>query len=196
MTQKYSGIGQGLITDALVFGDQLHWIINHSEQDNTEQGKEIRTKLKRIFYGGMKLPTSLLKKTLNLFPQTDLYGYWGMTEMCGIGAGLLPEDHRRLYKLESTGKILMPGEIRILREDGTEAKVDEAGEICVHKSRTADGYLNDPERTAALFVGDWMKTGDYGKICPEGYLYILSRKKDVIIRDNGIKVYCTEVRTT
>lgn len=190
MTQFYDGLRNAQFTDAPLFGDQVKLMVQQSDAPHDDR---VQKNLKRAYYGGLKFPSSIVRKLVSQFPSTDFYGQWGMTEMCGLGAGLLPEDHRQFYKLDSTGKPYFPSELKIIKDNGSEASIGEPGEICIHRSCTTEGYLNDPERTAELFVDDWMKTGDYGTICNEGYLYILDRTKDRILLPSGGIVFTTEV---
>jgi long-chain acyl-CoA synthetase len=82
--------------------------------------------------------------------------------------------------------------VRIERRDGTEAVVGEDGEICLRGPSLMRGYWNAPEETAKVLRGGWLHTGDVGKCDEDGYLYVVDRIKDVIIR-NGFNVYPRDV---
>jgi long-chain acyl-CoA synthetase len=84
-------------------------------------------------------------------------------------------------------------EVRVTRRDGTQADADEPGEIHIRGHNVMKGYLNRPEATAeAIDPHGWFRTGDIGRRDAEGYLYIVDRTKDLIIR-GGFNVYPREV---
>jgi acyl-CoA synthetase (AMP-forming)/AMP-acid ligase II len=209
MIQQYTKISEGEVTDVLFFGEQFKWAVaaEASRGEDQEGNKEgcggplvspevlegVKKNLKRLTYGGLKFPTTFIKKAIGMFPNTDFYNMWGMTELCGIGTILWPGEHRQLYRLDSIGRPRDSEQMAVMMEDGSRADVEEVGEICVHRSVTAEGYLNDPEKTSELFFGDWMRTGDLGKITPDGYVYLVDRLKDVVILPDGMNIYSTEV---
>jgi acyl-CoA synthetase (AMP-forming)/AMP-acid ligase II len=82
--------------------------------------------------------------------------------------------------------------MRIVREDGADAGVDEPGEIRVRGAHVMAGYWGDPEATAAAIQDGWLLTGDVGYRDAEGFLYIVDRKKDMVI-SGGENIYCAEV---
>jgi acyl-CoA synthetase (AMP-forming)/AMP-acid ligase II len=166
MEQLYQKIKNHEISDTLFFGDQLKWVVQNIPERESDPAWQ--KNLKRIYYGGMKFPTGIVKQMIGMFPHTEIFEIWGMTELCGVASILHPEDHWNFKNLTSAGRPCEPSEILILREDGSPAGPGEPGEICIHKSGTTEGYLRDPEKTAETFVGDYLKTGDYGKICDEG----------------------------
>jgi acyl-CoA synthetase (AMP-forming)/AMP-acid ligase II len=84
-------------------------------------------------------------------------------------------------------------EIMIADDDMTPLGVDAVGEVCIKSSANVRGYWNKPEATASAFTADgWFKTGDLGKLDEDGYLYIVDRKKDIIIR-GGENISAVEV---
>jgi long-chain acyl-CoA synthetase len=84
-------------------------------------------------------------------------------------------------------------EVTVVRDDGSEAAVDEAGEIVIRGHNVMKGYLGQPEATAkAIDAQGWFRTGDVGMRDADGYLYIVDRKKDMIIR-GGFNVYPREL---
>ena len=78
------------------------------------------------------------------------------------------------------------------REDGGEAAVDEVGEVCVRSGSSAREYWNKPEATAETFAGGWCRTGDLGRLRPDGRLQITGRLKDMI-RSGGENIYPVEI---
>lgn len=83
-------------------------------------------------------------------------------------------------------------EMKIVRDDGTDAAVGERGEICARGPQVMPGYWNRPDETALVFEGDWFKTGDIGIMDKDGYFKIVDRKKDMILV-SGFNVYPNEV---
>jgi long-chain acyl-CoA synthetase len=83
-------------------------------------------------------------------------------------------------------------ELKIMREDGTEAAVGESGEIWAKGPQVMPGYWNRPDETAKVFEGEWFKTGDIGVMDQEGFFKIVDRKKDMIIV-SGMKVFPNEI---
>ena len=99
-----------------------------------------------------------------------------------------------ISKLQSVGKAAPGVDIRILREDGQTADVDEHGEITCKTPMIFGGYYKRPDLTNAAMCGDYFRTGDIGKIDSEGYLYYLGRTKDIIIT-GGINVYPKDIES-
>jgi acyl-CoA synthetase (AMP-forming)/AMP-acid ligase II len=120
-----------------------------------------------------------------------------MTELSGSAAFLTAADHRlaadtRPELLQSVGKPLPTVEIRLVDGDGRLCEAGERGEILVKGRQCMTGYWNRPEDTARAIVDGWLHTGDIGRFDAEGYLYIVDRKKDMII-SGGENVASREV---
>jgi long-chain acyl-CoA synthetase len=92
----------------------------------------------------------------------------------------------------SVGRLNPTTELRIESADGRSLPADEVGELCVRSPQTALGYWQNPEATAESFSDGWFRTGDLGYIDRDGFVYVVDRVKDVIIR-GGENVYCAEV---
>ena len=120
-----------------------------------------------------------------------LLGY-GLTETNGVGCGNLTENY--LAKPESTGTANRPlVEIGILDDDGNHMPQGERGEVCIRTIANFNGYWNNEDATAAAFTNDgFFRSGDIGYLDDEGYLFIVDRKKDIIIR-GGENISCPEV---
>ena len=118
---------------------------------------------------------------------------YGLTE--GVITTLAPEDaHDRLA---SVGKPLPGSDIRLVRDDGSECGPSEAGEILGYSRFVMDGYLNRPKETAEAFTKDsrgrsWLRTGDLGQLDDDGFLYIVGRKKDMIL-SGGQNIYPADI---
>ena len=133
--------------------------------------------LEVIICGGAGLDTKIEKDFYDFGIQI-LNGY-GITECSPVVAVNRPHD----YKFGSVGKILPCNKVKIADPDK-----DGAGEILVSGTNVMKGYYKDPESTAEAFDGEWFKTGDYGMIDEDGFLFITGRKKNLIILSNGENV--------
>ena len=126
---------------------------------------------------GAPLARSTIKQFKKHFGM-DIIDFWGLTEAaCHITCP--PVDGTG--KFGSVGKALPGWEIRIVNNNGRELPVNHPGEI-IAKGHIMKGYYNNPEATAKVVKDGWLYTGDIGKIDEDGYLFILGRKKDMIIR--------------
>ena len=122
-----------------------------------------------------------------------LYEVYGSTEL-GVVTVLKPED--QLRKPGSCGRTYGPIEVRIVRDDGSEAGPDEPGELFIRTRLAMDGYHRTDERLSELDDdGDtrgWKSVGDVASVDDEGYLSIRDRKKDMII-SGGVNIYPAEI---
>jgi long-chain acyl-CoA synthetase len=123
----------------------------------------------------------------NAIPNTG----WGMTETNAIGTTINGADY--LARPDSAGRCLAVLELRVVDETNTPVPAGERGELQIRGTSMFSGYWNRPEVNAEVFVdGDWFRTGDVATIDEEGYLYIVDRIKDLIIR-GGENIGCGQV---
>ncbi len=117
---------------------------------------------------------------------------YGLTETNGVGCGNFTENY--LAKPESTGTATRPiVEVGILDDDGKAVPQGERGEVCIRTVANFNGYWNNQEATNAAFTSDgFFRTGDIGYLDEDEYLFIVDRKKDIIIR-GGENISCPEV---
>jgi long-chain acyl-CoA synthetase len=115
---------------------------------------------------------------------------WGMTETNGIGTVIGGADY--LARPTSAGRCLAVLDLKVVDETGAEVPPGERGELLVRGTSMFRGYWNRPELNAEVFVGDWFRTGDVATIDAEGYLTIVDRIKDLIIR-GGENIGCGQV---
>ena len=117
---------------------------------------------------------------------------YGLTETNGVGCSNQNENY--LAKPDSTGRATPPiVEVAILDDDGNKMPQGERGEVCIRTSANFTGYWNNEEATRDAFTVDgFFRTGDIGYLDPEDYLYIVDRKKEIIIR-GGENISCQEV---
>ena len=151
-------------------------------------GRPFPASLRCILLGGGPAPEPLLRRCAAVnAPAVQTYG---LTEAASQVSTLSPED--ALRKPGSAGKPLFGTELRILDEAGRDCPPGVAGEIAVRGPTVTPGYLDDPAATAAALRDGWLHTGDAGYVDPEGYLYVLDRRDDLIV-SGGENVYPAEV---
>jgi fatty-acyl-CoA synthase len=132
-----------------------------------------------IIDGGEKMPATLIQKFREKFPNAWFADAYGLTETVS-GDTFLAKD-RMLNKIGSVGKPVPHLRIRISDDSGREMPPGRLGEICLKGPKVFKSYWNNPEATAKAIVDGWFRTGDIGMLDPDGYLYIMDRKKDMII---------------
>ena len=144
--------------------------------------------LRLCMAGGAPFPPQALADFESKFGVPLLNGY-GASELCGI---CTTEAREGLRKPGSVGVAIGSATLRILDAEGKVLPVGESGEICVAGDCVGAGYWQDPEATAAAFTAQGWRSGDIGKLDEDGFLYVLDRKKDVIIT-GGSNIFPAEV---
>jgi O-succinylbenzoic acid--CoA ligase len=141
--------------------------------------------LRCVLLGGGPAPQPLLEACATC--RVPVVQTYGLTETASQVATLAPAD--ALRKLGSAGQPLLPTELRI-----ASANPGDVGEIVVRGPTVMRGYINQPEQTAQALRDGWLHTGDLGYLDHEGYLYVVSRRQDLII-SGGENVYPAEVES-
>ncbi len=140
--------------------------------------------------GGAPRAPEQVKQIKSSFAQAAPNIGWGMTETNAIGTGIVGEDY--VAHPSSSGRCSQVLQIRVTDETGRVLPAGERGELWVRGTSVFTGYWNLPEANAQSFDGDWFRTGDVAVIDAEGYLYIVDRIKDLIIR-GGENIGCGAV---
>ena len=144
-----------------------------------------------ISSGGAARPAEQVAAIAERFPGAMPSVGYGLTETNAVGCISGQQDY--IDRPGSVGRPTAPlVEIRIVNEQGEAVEQGEVGEICIHSPATAGGYWNCPEESAEVFTDGWVRTGDAGYRDAEGFLYIVDRLKDIIIR-GGENISCLEV---
>ena len=138
---------------------------------------------------GAIMPADMRKKVERIFPTGQPFDNYGMTEAGGV-TSLAPPDSLR--KHACVGRPAMWLELRVVDEGMNDVPVGEVGEVIFRGNSLMKEYYKDPEGTAEAMRGGWMHTGDLGRLDDEGFLYIVDRKKDMIIT-GAENVYPREV---
>jgi acyl-CoA synthetase (AMP-forming)/AMP-acid ligase II len=113
-----------------------------------------------------------------------------MTETNGMVSLAVGEEFVR--HSDSAGRPLATAQLRIADEGGRALPPGVAGEVCVRSAQNMIGYWERPDANAAVFRGEWLRTGDIGYLDTEGFLHIIARMTDMII-SGGENIYCAEV---
>ncbi|MET8471873.1 AMP-binding protein [Streptomyces sp. NPDC006422] len=146
--------------------------------------------LNSLSWGASTAPPSVLHAMNETFPGVVIRSAFGQTEMASVTCYLDGEDAVR--KLGSVGKPVRHVDARIVDEEMRDVPVGEVGEIVYRGANLMLGYWNNPEATAAAFEGGWFHSGDLCRMDDEGYIYVVDRKKDMII-SGGENIYSAEV---
>ena len=138
--------------------------------------------------GGMALQTAVAERWTKLTGNTPCEGY-GLTETSPV---LCSNPIDGGVRVGTIGIPWPSTDMKIIREDGTDAPIGEAGEIVARGPQVFSGYYKRPEETANTMLGDWFKTGDVGVMNEDGFFKIVDRKKDMILV-SGFNVYPNEI---
>ena len=162
-------------------------LLNHPDRDRYDLST-----LADINSGGAPRPASHVERQTAEIPTARPVQGYGLTETNAVGCAIFWGNY--LAKPNSTGRAQSPFvEVAILGADDRHLPTGERGEIGLRAAATIKGYWNDPQATAAAYTADhFFKTGDIGYLDPEGYLFIVDRKKEIIIR-GGENVAAAEV---
>jgi acyl-CoA synthetase (AMP-forming)/AMP-acid ligase II len=147
--------------------------------------------LSEIMAGGAARPPDQVGKLKGTFKTSSTGIGYGLTETNALGA----VNSGAVYEANpgSTGRVVPAvTEFRIIGEDGRVLPTGERGEVCIKSPANVLGYWNQPEATAEAFVDGWFHTGDVGYLDEDGFLYIVDRIKEIIIR-GGENISCLEV---
>jgi len=152
--------------------------------------------LHTICYASAPMSVALSRRAIAVFGRIFMQIY-GMTEH-GPGAALLKHEHlpdgtaEDARRLASAGHAIFGTDIRIVREDGGDCGVGEVGEVWMRSKAMMQGYWRNPAATAEAIGAGWMRSGDMGYFDDERFLFIVDRKKDMII-SGGENIYSREV---
>lgn len=154
--------------------------------------------LRRLFYGSSPMAVEWIRRALERFAGVELIQGYGLTETSPILTILGMQEHQSalesgdLAPLKGAGQPVPALQLRILDDSSAELAAGEVGEVVVRGPNVMRGYLNRPEETARVLCKGWFRTGDIGWVDRAGYLYLLDRKKDMVIT-GGENVYSSEV---
>jgi long-chain acyl-CoA synthetase len=158
--------------------------------DSPDFAKRDTSSVRGVGYGGAPAPPELVKRIKQHFPTGSASNGYGLTETSSVTTMNAGDDYVR--KPDSVGPPVPVVDIRVVDEDGTEVPAGEIGELWIKGPNVVKGYWNKPEETALTFTDGWLHSGDVARVDDEGFVYIVDRAKDMVIR-GGENVYCVEV---
>lgn len=158
--------------------------------EHPDRAKYDLSSLEAINYGGAPSAPELVKRIYEEFGALPGNG-WGMTETMATVTSHLAEDY--LARPTSAGPPVAAADLEIRDQDGaTVLGTGAVGELWARGPMIVKGYWNKPEATAETFVDGWVRTGDLARLDDEGFVYIVDRAKDILIR-GGENIYSSEI---
>jgi long-chain acyl-CoA synthetase len=160
-------------------------------------GKKDHTSLRNITYAGSSMPVELLKQALPIFGKIFM-GVYGLTESTSSATFLPIEEHffegpeEKVKRLRSVGKELLSVHVRVVNDRMEDVKPGEVGEIVIKGDKVMKAYWENPEATQETIKYGWLFTGDLARVDGGGFIYIVDRKKDMII-SGGENIYSKEI---
>jgi long-chain acyl-CoA synthetase len=146
--------------------------------------------LTSVSYGGAPAPPTLVEKIKELLPERVPGNGYGLTETSSVttyNGGINYLTHP-----DSVGPPVAVCDVKVVDPAGADLPTGEVGELLIRGPNIIKGYWNRPEATAGAFIGGWFHSGDLARVDEEGFVYIVDRAKDMLIR-GGENVYCAEV---
>ncbi|TWG87066.1 long-chain acyl-CoA synthetase [Cupriavidus gilardii J11] len=162
-------------------------LIEHPERERFDLSS-----LDMVHYGGAPASPELVRRIGEVFPHSAPGIGWGMTETSATFTSHSAQEYRR--RPDSSGPALPIGEMKVVDGRGRALPPGQTGELWVRGANVVRGYWNKPEATAQTFIDGWLRTGDIARLDDEGFLYIVDRMKDMLIR-GGENIYCIEVES-
>ena len=165
-------------------------ILDELEQGRLNEGDYQLEQWRLMHIGAQPVPPSLIHRWLERFSHHQYDTNYGLSESTGPGC-----VHLGVENIKKVGAIGIPGygwEVMIVDEKGKHVPTDKVGELIVKGPGTMLCYYNDPEATDAVLKDGWLYTGDMAKMDEDGFIYLVDRKKDVIIT-GGENIYPVQI---
>jgi len=153
-------------------------------------GQHDTSSIRAVLYGGAPPSPELAQLVKAAFPNSSASNGYGLTETSALTTANIGEDY--LAKPKSAGLPAPVSEVKIVDATGQALPTGAIGEIRIRGPQVIKGYWNKPDATAASFSDGWLRTGDLGFQDEEGFLFVVDRAKDMLIR-GGENIYCIEV---
>ncbi len=161
-------------------------------------GRYDLSSLRQVIYGSSPMPVEWIRKMVERFRGVELVQAYGLTETSPILTLLHAAEHETAVQtgqyevLKSAGRQVPGVDMRVVDAEDQEVPAGQPGEVIVRGPNVCKAYLKRPKATEESFRHGWFYTGDIGRIDERGYLYLLDRKKDMIIT-GGEMVFSSEV---
>jgi len=181
------------VTATMLVPTMINFLINHPEVKRHDLSS-----LKWVLYGASPMPVELLKRAMETLPGCAFWQGYGQSESGPLLTVLPSADHiiegpeQLLRRLKSCGRPIIGVEVEVFDERDQPVRPGEVGEIVARGPNIMRGYWKRPDETERTLRGGWLRTGDMATVDEDGYIYIVDRKKDMIIT-GGENVYSTEV---
>jgi len=194
-TQFLETVEKERVTSSFIVPTIIYALIDHPDV-----GKYDTRSLRNLIYGAAPIAPARLKKAIQIFGKvfTQLYG---QAEAPMALAAFPREEHiiegdeKAQNRLASCGRPTLLTQIKLLDSEGNEVRPGQPGEIVAKSPNIMAGYLNRPELTAETVRDGWLHTGDIAYQDDQGYLYIVDRKKDMIV-SGGFNIFPKEIEDT
>lgn len=160
--------------------------------DHPDFEKRDLSSVKSVGYGGAPAPPDLVRRIKEHFPGGNPSNGYGLTETSSVTTMNAGDDYVR--KPDSVGPPVPVVDVKVVGPEGPDEPLPlgAIGELWIKGPNVVRGYWNKPEATASTFTDGWLHSGDVARIDDEGFVYIVDRAKDMVIR-GGENVYCVEV---
>lgn len=158
--------------------------------DHPDFGKRDTSSVKSVGYGGAPAPPELVKRIKEHFNSSPASNGYGLTETSSLSTMNSGDDYLR--KPDSVGPPVPVVDVKVVDADGKDMANGDVGELWIKGPNIVKGYWNRPDATAQTFTDGWLHTGDVARIDEEGFVYIVDRAKDMLIR-GGENVYSVEI---
>lgn len=148
--------------------------------------------IRAVLFGGAPPAPELARRVQEAFPNSSSSNGYGLTETSALSTVCVAEDY--MTRPESAGMPAAVCDIKIMADEESPMPAGEIGEIWIKGPQVIKGYWNNPEATAKTITNGWLHTGDLGYLDEEGFLYVVDRAKDMLLR-GGENIYCIEVES-
>ena len=160
------------------------------EKGEIRRGEYDVSSWRLVHFGAQPVPPNLVRSFKEQFPHVEYEVNYGLTETSG--GGCIHMGIGNEAKLGSIGRAGFNWEARVVDEKDEDVEIGEVGEIVVKGNGVMKRYYKNPEETAKTIRNGWLHTGDLGKMDRDGFIWLVDRKKDVIIR-GGENIYPVEI---
>jgi long-chain acyl-CoA synthetase len=180
------------VTDILLVPTMVQAILNSLETYPRDLSS-----LSNLIYAAAPMPEALLRRGLAMLGPIFVQMY-GLTESSSLCTLLRKADHdpdgspEVQSRLISCGREITRVEVRVVNDQGQPVAPGEVGEVVIHGDTVTPGYWNRPEETAAAIRNGWLYTGDLGRVDKDNYIFLIDRRKDLII-SGGVNIYPREI---
>jgi long-chain acyl-CoA synthetase len=190
-TAVLQAIAAEKVTSVILVPTMINFLLQQADIDSYDLSS-----LRLIIYGASPIAPDLLRRAMQKFQCRFAQGY-GLTEASPLLTVLNADDHivedeTFVKRLASCGKPVPGVEVRVINERGAEVAPGEVGEIVARGENIMAGYWRRPEDTQLAIRDGWLYTGDLATVDKDGYLYLVDRRKDMIVT-GGENVFSTEV---